>query len=70
MNDVAAGTAAPVEPVLELNDIQGAAVPGLLKPHQTLIGINCSATFDGVKKFKTFIRSMSDQVAKGNRDAS
>jgi Dyp-type peroxidase family len=65
MNGVAAGTVAPVEPVLELNDIQGAAVPGFLKPHQTLIGINCGATFDAIKRFKTFIRSMSDQVAKG-----
>lgn len=32
---------APVEPVLELDDIQGAAVPGFLKPFQTLIGVRC-----------------------------
>jgi Dyp-type peroxidase family len=31
----------PVEPVLELDDIQGAAVPGFLKPFQTLIGVQC-----------------------------
>jgi Dyp-type peroxidase family len=32
---------APAEPVLELDDIQGAAVPGFLKPFQTLIGVRC-----------------------------
>jgi Dyp-type peroxidase family len=34
---------APVEPVLELDDIQGAALPGFLKPFQTLIGVQCPA---------------------------
>jgi hypothetical protein len=34
---------APVEPALELDDIQGAAVPGFLKPFQTLIGVQCPA---------------------------
>ena len=34
-----ANSKAPVEPVLELDDIQGIAVPGFLKPHQTLIGL-------------------------------
>jgi Dyp-type peroxidase family len=57
---------APVEPVLELSDIQGAAVPGFLKPYQTLIGINCRATSDDVKKFKVFIRAISDEIAKGS----
>jgi hypothetical protein len=29
----------PLEPVLDMDDIQGIAVPGFLKPHQILLGI-------------------------------
>lgn len=44
---------APVEPVLELDDIQGIAVPGFLKPHQTLIalGLPRGAALAGAKAF-------------------
>jgi Dyp-type peroxidase family len=65
MSGAVVGPVAPDEPVLELDDIQGAAVPGFLKPHQTLIGINCRATADDVRNFKGFIRAISDGIAKG-----
>lgn len=35
----AAPQGAPVEPVLEMGDIQGLAIPGFFKPHMTLLGV-------------------------------
>jgi Dyp-type peroxidase family len=58
-------SAAPQEPILELNDIQGASVPGFLKPHQTLIGITCNEKPDHLNEFKRFILNMAGQVATG-----
>jgi Dyp-type peroxidase family protein len=56
---------APIEPVLELDDIQGAAVPGFLKPHQTLIGIACDDSPEHLTSFKRFIHDMSREVTTG-----
>lgn len=56
---------APDEPVLELDDIQGAAVPGFFKPYQTLIGVECKDSLDPIIKFKEFIRRITDQIARG-----
>jgi Dyp-type peroxidase family len=41
MNDTSRGSNPPTdrEPVLEMREIQGLVVPGLLKPHQTLLGV-------------------------------
>ena len=41
MNDTGRGPNPPTdrEPVLEMREIQGLVVPGLLKPHQTLLGV-------------------------------
>jgi Dyp-type peroxidase family len=52
---------APVEPVLELDDIQGAAVPGFLKPFQTLIGVQCPA--DKVSNFRNFVRGLTPHIS-------
>jgi len=52
---------APVEPVLELEDIQGAAVPGFLKPFQTLIGVRCLTGKE--TNFRKFVRGMSPNVS-------
>jgi Dyp-type peroxidase family len=60
-----AASTAPLEPVLELDDIQGASVPGFLKPHQALIGISCDDSTENVTAFRRFIRNMSSQVATG-----
>ncbi len=50
---MSANNKAPVEPVLELDDIQGIAVPGFLKPHQTLIALQLprGAALSGAKAF-------------------
>lgn len=65
MNAPVESQVAPVEPVLELADIQGASIPGFLKPFQTLIGINCDARIDSIKDFKRFIREMSAKLSTG-----
>jgi Dyp-type peroxidase family len=56
---------APVEPVLELDDIQGAVVPGFLKPYQQLLGISCRDSVEHLKSFKTFVRELSKDVTTG-----
>jgi Dyp-type peroxidase family len=55
----------PLEPVLELDDIQGATVPGFLKPHHVLLGINCGNSVDNLKRFKVLVGDLSRQVARG-----
>jgi Dyp-type peroxidase family len=56
---------APYEPVLELDDIQGASVPGFLKPYQTLIGFKCDSHAEDLDTYKHFIRNISADVATG-----
>jgi Dyp-type peroxidase family len=51
------------EPVLPMADIQGIAVPGFLKPHQTLVGVICKAKPQAIQSFKDFVRSISGEVA-------
>jgi len=50
---------------VELDDIQGAVVPGFLKPHQTLLGLRVRTGTEAAKKFKLLVRTLSDQVATG-----
>jgi Dyp-type peroxidase family len=52
---------APVEPMLELDDIQGAAVPGFLKPFQTLIGVQSATGKEA--NFRKFVGGMSPNVS-------
>jgi Dyp-type peroxidase family len=52
---------APVEPVLNMGNIQGLAVPGLLKPHQTLVGIQIPAGFE--PNFKKLLADLAAGVA-------
>lgn len=56
---------APVEPVLELDDIQGAAVPGFLKQFQTLIGVRCPATKESA--FRKFVGLIGNRVTTGRQ---
>jgi Dyp-type peroxidase family len=65
MNTSPESQVAPVEPVLELADIQGAAIPGFLKPFQTLIGINCDDAVYPIEDFRRFIREMSAKLSTG-----
>ena len=55
----------PPEPVLELDDIQGIAVPGFFKPHQTLLGLRVP---DGrAADFQALVRALAVEVSDGRR---
>lgn len=51
------------EPVLPLSDIQGIAIPGFLKPHQTLLGLRIDEKGDGVKSFKAFLKTIAGDIS-------
>ncbi|TFW31347.1 Dyp-type peroxidase [Massilia horti] len=55
---------APVEPVLEMDDIQGIAVPGFLKPHQTLIALRLPAG-PAMAAAKAFLGKLADSISTG-----
>lgn len=55
----------PVEPVLELDEIQGACIPGFLKPYQSLIGVNSEDSLAGANELRHFIGLLSKEVATG-----
>jgi Dyp-type peroxidase family len=61
------GRAAPDEPVLPMQDIQGIAVPGFFKPHQTLIGVECPVKPEVVQAFKKFLGATADEIATAAR---
>src|SRR5277367_3926951 len=52
------GPRAPVEPVLDVDDIQGIAAPGFFKPYQTLIGLIFPRTDKGVADFQRVIGAL------------
>jgi Dyp-type peroxidase family len=60
-------SAAPVEPVLELDDIQGIAVPGFFKPHQTLLGLRVPDGATAAEHFKSLVRALAVEVTDGRR---
>jgi Dyp-type peroxidase family len=51
------------EPVLPMDDIQGIATPGFLKPHQTLVGVICDGSVTAVQSFKRVIGELAAEVA-------
>ena len=51
------------EPVLPMDEIQGIAVPGFLKPHQTLLGIVCGEQEPAIQTFKQILRELASQIA-------
>jgi Dyp-type peroxidase family len=53
----------PPEPVLPMLDIQGMAVPGFQKPHQTLLGITVATDSQAVVAFKQFLRKFCEEVS-------
>ena len=59
-----ANSKAPVEPVLELDDIQGIAVPGFLKPHQTLVALRLPAGA-GLAGAKAFLGQLAESISSG-----
>jgi hypothetical protein len=48
----------PDEPVLEVEDIQGIAVPGFFKPHQTLIGLRYTRTEKAIADFQRVVHAL------------
>ena len=58
------GTAAgPVEPTLDMDDIQGIAVPGFLKPYQVLLGIRYSRGRGGIVRLRKVLARLVKDVA-------
>jgi Dyp-type peroxidase family len=51
------------EPVFPMADVQGIAVPGFLKPHQTLLGVVCKARPQSIQAFKNFVHSIAGEIA-------
>jgi Dyp-type peroxidase family len=49
---------APIEPVLDVGEIQGIAAPGFFKPHQTLIGLRYPRTDKGAADFQRVAGSL------------
>ncbi|MDB5384814.1 MAG: hypothetical protein JWM11_460 [Planctomycetaceae bacterium] len=56
-----------IEPVLPMHDIQGIAVPGFLKPHQTLLGVTCKGDSDSIQKFKTLLAETAAEIATADQ---
>ena len=46
----------PAEPILDMDDIQGIAVPGFFKPYQTLICIRIPPSREKLLAFRSFLR--------------
>ncbi len=58
---------APVEPVLEMDDIQGIAVPGFIKPYHTLLGLRAGAGYEAGLAFKRLVGELSGELATGRQ---
>ena len=56
-----------VEPVLPMADIQGIAVPGFLKPHQTLLGVLCQPEPQAIRAFKRVLRETVSNITTGEQ---
>jgi Dyp-type peroxidase family len=59
----AASNGAPIEPLLEMQDIQGIAVPGFFKPHQTLISIGFPTSRTGLEHLRETLRRLLRQIS-------
>lgn len=58
---------APAEPVLPMDDIQGLAVPGFFKPHQTLLGVVCPDTPEAAAVFRKLVGDTAGDIATAAR---
>lgn len=52
----------PAEPVLEMDEIQGIAIPGFLKPHQTLLGLQLPEGA-GLPVAKAYLQKLADEIS-------
>jgi Dyp-type peroxidase family len=53
----------PAEPVLDMHDIQGIAVPGFFKPYQVLLGVRYDRAPDRVDAIVRFLHDWSPKVS-------
>jgi Dyp-type peroxidase family len=53
----------PIEPLLEMDDIQGIVVPGFFKPHQMLLGIRYPREKADIVKLKTLLGVLARDIA-------
>jgi Dyp-type peroxidase family len=53
----------PAEPVLDMHDIQGIAVPGFFKPYQVLLGVRYDRAPDRVNAIVRFLHDWSPKVS-------
>ncbi len=54
---------APQEPILDMAEIQGIALPGFFKPHHTLLYLRLADGQSAVERFKVLIARLSGEVA-------
>jgi Dyp-type peroxidase family len=60
----ASWSAAPIEPVLEMPDIQGIVVPGFFKPHQTLLSLRLPDNVGVLNQFRNWLRNLKPSNAE------
>jgi Dyp-type peroxidase family len=65
MNKIEQQQVAPSEPILEMEEIQGLAIPGFFKPHMTLIGIRY-ADGEVLNNFKKILREIVPEISTAN----
>ncbi|MET4086925.1 Dyp-type peroxidase [Bradyrhizobium sp. S3.5.5] len=53
----------PLEPVLDMDDIQGIAVPGFLKPHQILLGIRYQRKEADMASLRTLLAKLTPDIS-------
>lgn len=58
-----AGPIPPVEPVLEMHEIQGIVVPGFFKPHQTLLYARLPKDEAALKRFRHLTAKLAKEVS-------
>jgi Dyp-type peroxidase family len=64
MSGTASVARPPVEPILDMDDIQGIAMPGFFKPHQTLLYATLPAgSREVLDHFKTWLARLAENVA-------
>ena len=69
MNGMSRNPSAPEEPVLEMDEIQGLVVPGLLKPRQTLLGVRIPlGSREVALNFKKLLRELADEIFETIQD--
>jgi Dyp-type peroxidase family len=62
MDNATPNQSAPVEPILEMSQIQGLAIPGFFKPHMTLLGVRYAAG-QVVSNFKGFLEGIAGEIS-------